>query len=250
MREILRTEKLKKYFGEVHAVDEVDLVIEEGVLTSIIGPNGAGKTTLIHLITGSLRPDSGKVLFKGEDITYLPTHLRVKKGLFRSFQIMNIVPRLTVFQNILIPVLSNLNKSAKAFSGIHQQVDAITEAEAILRQVGLWEKKDLRAGQLSHGDQRLLELGIAIAVKPLLCLLDEPTAGMNPIERIMVLETIKSLWKGGKTTFVVIEHDMDVVFALSQRIVVMNRGKILADGKPEEVRENKEVRQIYLGEEV
>ncbi len=250
MGKLLTTQKLKKYFSEVHAVDELDLSLEEGIITSIIGPNGAGKTTLINLLTGSLLPDSGKIFFKGEDITMLPVHLRVKKGISRSFQIMNIFPKLTVFQNILIPVLSLSGKTLNVFSRISDQKTAIVEAETILKVVGLWDKKNLLAGQLSHGDQRLLEMGIAIAVKPELCFLDEPTSGMNPIERVAVLETIKRLSAEKKTTFVVVEHDMDVVFSLSDRIIVMNRGKVLAEGKPSEIKENKEVREIYLGEEV
>lgn len=250
MTELLRTDGLKKYFGEVHAVDEVNVSFNEGIITSIIGPNGAGKTTLINVLTGNILPDSGKVFFKGEDITRLPTHSRIRKGMSRSFQIMNIFGRLTVFNNILIPVLSTLNKTLRAYSQLSDQRDAITEAERILEVVGLWDKKDSLAGQLSHGDQRLLELGIAIATKPELCFLDEPTSGMNPVERVTVLETIKKLSAEKETTFVIIEHDMDVVFFLSDRIVVMNRGKILADGNPVQIRENKEVREIYLGEEI
>lgn len=250
MTELLRTEGLKKYFGEVHAVDEVNVSFNEGIITSIIGPNGAGKTTLINVLTGSILPDLGKVFFKGEDITRLPTHLRIKRGVSRSFQIMNIFGRLTVFNNILIPVLSLLNKTLNVYSQLSDQRDAATEAERILKVVGLWDKKDSLAGQLSHGDQRLLELGIAIATKPELCFLDEPTSGMNPVERVTVLETIKKLSAEKETTFVIVEHDMDVVFFLSDRIVVMNRGKILADGNPVQIRENKEVREIYLGEEI
>lgn len=250
MTELLRTESLRKRFGELIAVDEVSLSFQEGILTSIIGPNGAGKTTLINLLTGSLPSDSGKILFRGEDITRLPTEKRVRRGISRSFQIMNIFPRLTVFQNVLLPVLSRLNKCMKSFSRIKNHRDAIAEVESILEDVGLWEKKGLPSGQLSHGDQRLLEMGIAVAVGPELCFLDEPSSGMNPLERVKVLELIKKMATGGKTTFVVVEHDMDVVFSLSDWIIVMSLGKMLAEGTPAEIRENRKVREIYLGEEL
>lgn len=249
MTEILRTEGLRKSFGELAAVDGVDLTLQEGMLTSIIGPNGAGKTTLINLLTGSVSPDLGKVFFKGEDITKMPTDKRVKRGISRSFQIMNIFPRLTVSQNIQLPVLSRLNKNLKPFSRLDAEKDAIAETERILIEVGLWEEKDLMAGELSHGDQRLLELGIAIATGPELCFLDEPSAGMNPLERVKVLELVRRLSAERKTTFTIVEHDMDVVFSLSDWIIVMNRGKVLAEGDPAQIRDNSEVRDIYLGEE-
>jgi branched-chain amino acid transport system ATP-binding protein len=248
--ELLRTESLRKRFGELIAVDEVSLSFQEGILTSIIGPNGAGKTTLINLLTGSLPSDSGKILFRGEDITRLPTEKRVRRGISRSFQIMNIFPRLTVFQNVLLPVLSRLNKCMKSFSRIKDHRDAVAEVESILEDVGLWEKKESPSGQLSHGDQRLLEMGIAVAVGPELCFLDEPSSGMNPLERVKVLELIKKMATGGKTTFVVVEHDMDVVFSLSDWIIVMSLGRMLAEGTPAEIRENRKVREIYLGEEL
>jgi branched-chain amino acid transport system ATP-binding protein len=248
--ELLRTESLRRRFGELIAVDGVTLSFEGGILTSIIGPNGAGKTTLINLLTGSLPPDSGKILFKGEDITGIPTEKRVKKGISRSFQIMNIFPRLTVFQNVLLPVFSCLNKSMRSFSSVQDHQDAVAEAERILEDVGLWGKRDLPSGKLSHGDQRLLEMGLAVAAEPELCFLDEPSSGLNPVERVRVLELIKKMATAGKTTFVVVEHDMDVVFSLSDRIIVMSLGRMLAEGEPTEIRENKEVREIYLGEEL
>jgi len=247
---IIRTEALAKYFGEMAAVHEVNLEISAGLFTSIIGPNGAGKTTLINLLSGYLFPDRGKIFFQGREITKLPAHRRVKMGISRSFQIMNIFPRLTVFQNILLPVLSRQNKNFIPFAPWRAQKEAVEETERILNEVWLWKEKNSPASKLSHGDQRLLELGIALAVNPQLCFLDEPSSGMNPIERVKVLELIKKLAAERKTTFVIIEHDMDVVFSLSDRIVVMNRGEILAEGKPEEIRQNKEVRDIYLGEEV
>jgi branched-chain amino acid transport system ATP-binding protein len=250
MTELLRTEDLRKAFGHFTAVDGVGIHFAEDMLTSIIGPNGAGKTTLINLLTGSLPVDSGKIFFKGEEITTMPTDERVRRGMGRSFQIMNIFPMLTVFQNIQLPVLSLLRKSRKFFSRLDAHGDAIDEAERILGEVGLGEKKDIVAGELSHGDQRLLEMGIAIASKPELCFLDEPTAGMNPLERVKILENIKKLSQEKRTTFVIVEHDMDVVFSLSDRIVVMHKGSIIADGKPGEIKEDQNVKEVYLGEEL
>ena len=250
MKEIIRTENLGKYFGKMAAVHEVTLTLQEGLFTSVIGPNGAGKTTLINLLSGYLLPDRGKILFQGNEITRLGPDKRVRMGISRSFQVMNIFPRMTVFQNILLPVLSRLNKTSSAFSSLLSQKEAVGEAEKILGEVWLNQEKDFPAGELSHGDQRLLELGIAVASNPQICFLDEPSSGMNPIERIKVLELVKKLAAERKTTFIIVEHDMDIVFSLSDWIVVMNRGEILAEGRPDEIRANREVREIYLGEEI
>lgn len=247
---ILSIEGLRKSFGKFVAIDGIDLNLRSDMITSLIGPNGAGKTTLINLITGSLRPDKGKVFFKGDDITRLSPDKIVKKKITRSFQVMNIFPRLTVFQNIELPILPILGKSRAWFSGANNYPDVTEEVNRILEEVGLLDKRDVLAGELSHGDQRLLELAIALAPRPELCFLDEPSSGTNPAERAKVLELIKRLSVEKKTTFVVVEHDMDVVLSLSDWIVVMNRGKILAEGKTGQIRENKEVREIYLGEEV
>lgn len=247
---ILSIEGLRKSFGKFVAIDGVDLNINSDIITSLIGPNGAGKTTLINLITGSLRPDKGKVFFKGNDVTRLSPDKIVEKKITRSFQVMNIFPRLTVFQNIELPILPILGKSRAWFSGANNYPDVTEEVNRILEEVGLLDKRDVLAGELSHGDQRLLELAIALAPRPELCFLDEPSSGTNPAERAKVLELIKRLSVEKKTTFVVVEHDMDVVLSLSDWIVVINRGKILAEGKTGQIRENKEVREIYLGEEV
>jgi len=250
MSELLRTEKLRKYFGVVSAADDVDLHIEGGVLTSIIGPNGAGKTTLINLLTGNIQPDSGKVFFNEEEITHLPIHKRVKKGICRSFQIMNIFPKLSVFENLQIPVFSLLNRSFRFFKPVRSHMDVNERVEKLLAELGMTNKKDLPAGTLSHGDQRLLEIGLAMASEPKLLFLDEPTAGMNPVERVKVLENIRRLSHEKQSTFVIVEHDMDIVFSLSDRIIVLHRGQILADGNPEEIKQNEDVKKVYLGEEI
>lgn len=247
---LLETQELRKTFGRLAAVAGVSLNLAEGTLTAIIGPNGAGKTTFINLLTGLLVPDAGTVRFKGEDITRLPPHGRVRRGLSRSFQIMNIFPSLAARQNLLLPVLSRLGRNLRALTRLDRETEADAEVEALLREIGLWEKRDARAGALSHGDQRLLELGIAVGTRPELCFLDEPCSGMNPIERQAVMGLMRKLSGERRTTFVIIEHDMDVVFSLSQRIVVMNHGEVLADGTPDAIRENRAVREIYLGGEV
>ncbi len=250
MQELLRTEKLKKYFGVVSAADNVNLTIEKGRLTSVIGPNGAGKTTLINLLTGNILPDSGKVFFNGEEITRLPIHKRVKKGICRSFQIMNIFPKLSVYENLQIPILSYLNRSMRFYRPAHCHIDSNERVDQLLQEIGMTDKRDLLAGTLSHGDQRLLEIGLAMAPEPKLLFLDEPTAGMNPVERVRVLENIRRLSIEKESTFVIVEHDMDIVFSLSDRIVVLHRGQILADGTPAEIKGNEDVRKVYLGEEI
>lgn len=250
MAQLLRTENLRKYFGVVSAADDINFQIEEGVLTSIIGPNGAGKTTLVNLLTGNILADSGKVFFCNEEITHLPIHKRVKKGICRSFQIMNIFPKLSVFENLQIPILSLLNRSLSFLKPIYAYGDVNEKVDRLLEEIGLIDKKDLPAGTLSHGDQRLLEIGLAMAPEPKLLFLDEPTAGMNPVERGKVLENIRRLSQEKKSTFVIVEHDMDIVFSLSDRIVVLHRGQILADGEPGEIKQNEDVRKVYLGEEL
>ncbi len=246
---LLETQGLRKTFGHLAAVDNVSLGLEAGVLTAIIGPNGAGKTTLINLLTGLLTPDTGTIRFKDEDISRLPAHARVRRGLSRSFQIMNVFPSLTVQENILLPALARRGRTHRALSRLEEEREAFADAEEILREIGLWEQRGMTVRALSHGDQRRLELGIAVATRPELCFLDEPSSGMNPIERQAVLGLIRKLSAERKTTFVIVEHDMDVVFLLSQRIVVMNRGQVLADGTPAEIRENRAVRETYLGAE-
>ncbi|MBI2226483.1 MAG: ABC transporter ATP-binding protein [Betaproteobacteria bacterium] len=250
MTEFLKIESVAKRFGDFAAINGVTLTLPADRLTAIIGPNGAGKTTLINLATGALFPDSGTMHFKGEAITRLPIHRRIHKGLSRSFQIMNIFARLSVLQNILVPVLSRRGRAGMPFSTVGREQEAVIEARRILGEIGLLDEQNDPAGELSHGDQRLLELGIAIAPAPELCFLDEPSSGLTPVERARVLDLIRKLSAARHTTFVIVEHDMDVVFSLADWIVVMNRGQVLAEGPPAEIRENRAVREIYLGEEL
>jgi branched-chain amino acid transport system ATP-binding protein len=245
---LLATERLSKRFGDFVAVNGVTLALPAGRLTALIGPNGAGKTTFINLVTGALEPDGGAVYFRGEAITRLAVHRRIRKGLSRSFQIMNIFARLSVLENMLVPVLARRGRAGMPFRRVEREREALAEARALLREIGLAGEERLAAGALSHGDQRLLELGIAIAAAPQLCFLDEPSSGLTPVERARVLELIRRFSGERRTTFVIVEHDMDVVFSLAQWIVVMNRGEVLAEGPPAEIREHRAVREVYLGE--
>ena len=247
MTELLGVERVAKRFGDFVAVNGVTLTLPAGRLTAIIGPNGAGKTTLINLATGAIFPDSGELRFKGEAITRLAVHQRIHKGLSRSFQIMNIFARLPVLQNVLVPVLARRGRAGVPFHAMERETEAVAEARQILQEIGLLEQEHMRAGALAHGDQRLLELGMAIAPAPELCFLDEPSSGLTSVERERVLELIRKLSAGRRTTFAIVEHDMDVVFALAEWIVVMNRGEVLAEGAPAAIRENRAVREVYLG---
>ena len=247
--DLLELEGVGKRFGDFAAIDGLTLALPPGRVTAVIGPNGAGKTTLINLVTGAVIPDVGEIRFKGEAITRLATYDRIRKGLSRSFQIINIFARLSVLHNILVPVLALRGRAGKPFHRVAQESEAVTEARRILGEIGLLHEENTPAGALSHGDQRLLELGIAIAPAPELCFLDEPSSGLTSVERATVLDLIRKLSGERRTTFVIVEHDMDVVFALADWIVVMNRGQVLAEGPPAEIRENRAVREVYLGEE-
>lgn len=247
---LLQIQKLNKAFGRVLVARDINLTFEPGVLTSIIGPNGAGKSTLINMLSGSVPIDSGRILFRGADITYLPIHRRVRMGLCRSFQVVNVFPDLTVFDNIQIPVLAQRRRARSLLRPVRKEVDARRAAAEILDQVNLARKAQNPANTLSHGDQRLLEVGIALSAKPHLLFLDEPTAGMNPVERVQILQNIRRLSQRGETTFVIVEHDMDIVFSLSDRVIVLHQGEIIGDGTTEEIQSSTRVRQVYLGEEV
>jgi len=247
---ILEIKQLTNYFGMICTAKEINLDIEAGVLTSIIGPNGAGKSTLINIITGNLPVQKGTLLFKGQDITRLPIHKRVRLGICRSFQIVNIFPELTVLENVMIPTLSMAGRSFRLMGNLLREKSCRDQAEAVLEKVGLLGRKNTPANALSHGDQRLLEVGVALAVQPTLLFLDEPTAGMNPVERVQLLNNIRDLSRDGRTTFVLVEHDMDIVFSLSERVIVLHRGDVLGDGSPEAIKKDEKVREVYLGESV
>jgi branched-chain amino acid transport system ATP-binding protein len=247
---LLQIENLNKSFGRVQAAVNINLTFEEGVLTSIIGPNGAGKSTFINMLSGSLPADSGRIYFQGQDITDLPIHRRVRLGLCRSFQVVNVFPELSVFDNIQLPALAVRNRTRRLFGSLADETAVHQEVNEILGLIGLAEEADTIASALSHGDERVLEVGIAMAARPKLLFLDEPTAGMNPVERVRILENIRRLSGQGRTTFVIVEHDMDIVFSLSQRVIVLHYGEVIGDGTTAEVKNNPRVREVYLGEEV
>jgi len=243
---ILKTNLLTKKFGGFTAVDEVNFSVEEGEIRSIIGPNGAGKTTLFNLITGCLKPTMGEVWFGGKKITGLSSYEICRKGIARSYQITTIFPNLTVFENVRIAAQ---RKKVYNFWSRAESIKEINEKTmSILEDIGLLEKKDFIASNLSHGEQRKLEVGIALAAEPKLLLLDEPTVGMNPPETKEMMNFIKVIHRSKKLTVVLVEHDMDVVMGLSDRITVMHEGKILAEGERDEIQNNEKVREVYLGE--
>ena len=242
---MLRVEQLNKFFGDFKAVNEANLTVEKGHLVAVIGPNGAGKTTLFNLITGQLQPDDGKIVFNDENISKLPPHEICRKGIARSFQIANIFPRLSVFRNVQVSVLAQQKLSNKLFRPAHQLV--VEETNRILESVGLVDRKLDVAGSLSHGDKRTLEIAIALGNEPELLILDEPTAGMSPDETTATILLIQRLADEKGLTILFCEHDMEVVFSVAQSIMVMQQGHTIVQGSPEEVRQNSEVQEAYLG---
>jgi branched-chain amino acid transport system ATP-binding protein len=244
---MLCVEDLHKSFDDFKAVNAAHLEVEKGQLVAVIGPNGAGKTTLFNLITGQLQPDIGKILLNDEDISKLPPHVICRKGVARSFQIANVFPRLSVFRNVQVSVLSQQKLSNKLFHPAAQL--AVEETNRILERVGLADKKLDIAGSLSHGDKRILEVAIALGNKPELLILDEPTAGMSPEETTTTMALIKRLAEEQGLTILFCEHDMEVVFGTAQSIMVMQQGRTIVQGDPKSVRQNAEVQQAYLGDE-
>ena len=248
MSALLDVRGVKKSFDDFTAIAGVDLTLQEGGITAVIGPNGAGKTTFINLLTGKLRPDTGSIVFAGEEVTRLSASAHVRAGMARTFQITNVFPLLSVEQNVSVPVLARAGRAldprhrVDAISGIQERIRRLLET------VGLAARAADPAGMLSHGDRRLLEIALALASEPRLLLLDEPTAGMGAGERERMLAQIRALAALRSLTIVLVEHDMEVVFGLATRIVVLHQGKVLADGSPQQIRGDARVREIYLGE--
>lgn len=241
---LLETRDLSCAFGQLRAVDSVSLRIRKGALHSIIGPNGAGKTTFFRLISGEMQPTEGTIWFGGKEITGLPQHEVVRRGVAKSYQITNVFPHLTVFENVRVAA-QGWRRSFNFWSPAHRMEDARATAFSILNKMGLRQKQALLAAHLSHGEQRHLELAIALAAKPALLLLDEPTAGMSPEETDETMELIPRIAE--ETTVVVVEHKMKLIMKISDRITVLHQGQVLADGTPEEIRANEQVRKTYLG---
>ena len=246
---LLETEGLTKRFGELTAVDEVDLQIEEGDALSIIGPNGAGKSTTVNLITGLLNPTEGKVLYRGDDITGEEPHEIVQEGLSKSFQTASIFPELTVERNAIVAALGAEHGSF-SFNFLKRLVgydDVLERMETTLKDMGLYEQRHIEAQSLPYGDKRRLEMALALASNPDLLFLDEPTAGMSPDETDDTVDLIQRVKEERGVTIVLIEHDMEIIFRVSDRIAVLNRGAKIADGTPDEIRGNPDVQEAYLG---
>jgi len=244
---MLQVEAVVKSFDDFLAVNEANLTVNKGEIVAVIGPNGAGKTTLFNLITGQLPRDRGKIIFQGEDISEWLPYERCRRGIGRSFQIVNVFPRLTVFENVQVAVLSRQGKSSMLFRPARNL--AVVETRSLLESVGLADQGKNIVGSLSHGDQKILEIAIALGNEPELLILDEPTAGMSPEETFATIELIKRLARSRGLTILFCEHDVDIVFSISQSIMVMHQGRTLIQGKPEEVRNNAEVQAAYLGGE-
>ena len=247
-RTLLEVRGLRKSFGALLASDDVDLEVLEGETHAIIGPNGAGKTTLISQLAGNLLPDRGRVLFAGEDITALSAPARARRGFARSFQITSIYPDFTALENVMLAVQAHSGSSFRFWRPAREEASLRSPASAILEEVGLGGRSGVLAANLAHGEQRALEIATALATRPRLLLLDEPVAGMGAEETQRMIALLSSL-KGGKT-LILVEHDMDAVFSLADRISVLVYGRIIATGAPEEIRANLEVRRAYLGEEI
>lgn len=242
---MLSVQGLKKKFDRFAAVSNANLKIAKGQIVAVIGPNGAGKSTLFKLITGHHKPTGGQILFKGDNITGLPPYRICRKGISLSFQIVNVFNRLTVFDNVQAAILSRQRKTFKLFS--HTRHYAVAETSQILESVGLWAVADRVSGTLSHGEQKVLEIAIALGTSPELLILDEPTAGMSPEETAATIALITRLNREMGLTILFCEHDMELVFSIANEIMVMQQGVTIIQGKPDEVRANKQVQDAYLG---
>ncbi len=245
---VLEVTRISKRFGSLAAVREVSLAVEKGELRAIIGPNGAGKTTFFNLISGFFPPTTGTIVFDGRDITALPADRRVVAGIARTFQITEIFPRLTAFENVLVSAEVAAGFRLRPWISREQRIMLRERVEETLDVTGLATKGDRLVGELSHGDQRVAEMAMALALQPRLLLLDEPTAGMGDQEVDEITRLIRHLHRNKGLTIVLIEHDMRVVFDLADRITVLDRGSLLAEGAPQEVASNEAVQAAYLGE--
>jgi branched-chain amino acid transport system ATP-binding protein len=244
---LLSTDRLVKRYGGLLATDAVSIDVAAGEIHALIGPNGAGKTTLVGQLTGNVKPDAGTVRFDGRDITRLPTHARVRLGLARSFQITSVLREFTALQNVALAVQAHAGHSFRFLADARRERSLTEPARALLQEVGLEARADTLAATLSHGEQRQLEIAMALAGAPKLLLLDEPMAGMGVEESQRMVGFLRTL--KGERAMLLIEHDMDAVFALADRVTVLVYGRAIATGTPEEIRANAEVRQAYLGEE-
>ena len=244
---LLRVENLVRSFGGIIATDNLSLDVAPGELHAIIGPNGAGKTTLISQLTGQLMPNSGAIHFAGRDITWLPSYQRSRLGLARSFQITSLLPDFTAVDNVALAAQAHDGHSFRFWGAARKEKHLRDAAQAALTRVGLAKRADVPVSELSHGEQRELELAVALATKPQLLLLDEPMAGIGVTESARMVALLKELRK--EVTIVLVEHDMEAVFALADRITVLVYGRVIASGDPDAIRTNEEVKRAYLGDQ-
>jgi len=242
---ILETANIEKHFGGLRANQDISIKIEEGAITSIIGPNGAGKTTLFNIITGLYGPDRGRILFQEQDITGWPIHKIVELGIARSFQVLNIFNEISPFENIRLAVQSRKKKGFHFLRSTQYFDDINQETETVLAEIGLASAKNIPTKELSYGNKRILEIGIALASQPQLLLMDEPTSGLPSSETERVKEFIKKISE--RLTILIIEHDMSVVLTISDTITVLHQGRVIAQGSPEEIKADNQVQEAYLG---
>lgn len=247
---LLEVRNVVKSFGGLRALQDVSLSVAKGEIRAVIGPNGAGKSTFFNVMTGLLKPDSGDILFEGGPITGMPPHRIIRKGIGRSFQITNIFPRMSVFENVQVALFSHHRTGNNPLSLSRKFTRVGEEVLALLDQVGLAEKHDSSASVLSHGDQKRLEIAISLASRPKLLMLDEPTAGMSRFESRETVALLQKISREQGLTLIFTEHDMDIVFSISEKIMVLQQGAVIADGTPAEIKANPEVRKAYLGEEI
>ncbi|HEY2419474.1 MAG TPA: ABC transporter ATP-binding protein [Steroidobacteraceae bacterium] len=247
MADLLRVDNLAKRFGGIVATDDLNFGVAEGELHAVIGPNGAGKTTLIAQLSGQLSPDFGRIHFAGCDITAVPMYARTALGLARSFQITSLFLDLSVLDNVALAVQAHVGHSFHFWRDARREAELRDPARAALARVGLSARADLPASALSHGEHRQLELAMALASSPRMLLLDEPMAGLGPEESARMVTMLHELKK--QLTILLVEHDMEAVFALADRITVLVYGRVIATGKPEDIRGNAQVRDAYLGEQ-
>jgi branched-chain amino acid transport system ATP-binding protein len=244
---LLECRGLSRRFGGLVAVDAVDLAVEPGEVRAVIGPNGAGKSTLFNVITGVLAPSEGEIYFAGERITALPVHRVIQKGVARTFQLTHLFPALTARENVRIAAQARRPDRWRPLAGGAVFAATAEAADAALALIGLADVADVKAGLLSHGNQRLLEVAMALAQRPRLLLLDEPTQGLSVEETDQAVRILGDMLRAGGLTVILVEHDMEVVFRLADKITVLHRGRVIADGAPDAVKANAEVQSAYLG---
>jgi branched-chain amino acid transport system ATP-binding protein len=244
---LLECKRLVRRFGALVAVDDVDLTVERGEIRAVIGPNGAGKSTVFNLITSVLKPSAGRVIFAGEDITGLPVHQVAQKGIARTFQLCHVFPALSVRENVRIAAQARDRRRWRFLGGGSVLISSSAVADAAIERLRLAALADVTAAMLSHGDQRLLEVAMAVAQKPRLLMLDEPTQGLSIEETARAVQILKDMLAEGDLSVLLVEHDMEVVFKLADNITVLHRGRVIADGSPAAVRGNAQVRSAYLG---